>query len=428
MIAVASDGSAQVELGSDGITDITVNVLNDSNNQRHGEIDVSLKEVNNAQYEVIADSAKKAIGVEIEDAKAPIISITSEKHNGHITEGQSFAFKLKANIVPLTAISIDLEIDDEHGHFKEITPSKPIQMDNVTEASVVLATNDTSTAEHGEIEVSITGAGSSYTASDTDTITVGIKDTVKPRISISIEPDDKIVREGNSFTFSLLAAPAPFEPITVDITAIDVNDTGHLGALMDLDENLISVDSEDGSAQVEIGTGGLTQFTLKTNSDTDHKRHGDITISLKGVTNNADYQVTTTTSQQAVQVEVEDLVAPVISITSTKDGKSITEGDNFIFRLVADVIPLTPISVKLNLSEDDLGDYFQIVNQENVPISMHNVDSVDVTFNSVHTTGIIHNEIEISINDTDETTYSTSETQGSITVKIRDSVCTRCFN
>ena len=197
---------------------------------------------------------------------------------------------------------------------------------------------------------------------------------------------------------------------------------------MDSDENVISVGSEDGSAQVEIGTGGLSQFTLTTNNDSVNKQHGNIGISLNNVTNNADYQVNTSTSQQAVQVKVEDLVAPVISITSTKDGKSITEGDNFIFRLVADVTPLTPISVKLNLSEDDLGDFFQIVNQENVPISMHNVDSVDVTFNSVPTTGIIHNEIEISINDTDETTYSASETQGSITVKIRDSVCSCRFN
>ena len=422
-IAVASDGSAQVELGSDGFTDITVNVLNDSTNQRHGEIDVSLKEVNNASYEVIADSTKKTIAVKIEDAKPPIISITSTRDGGHITEGKSFTFKLKANIVPLTAISVDLEIDDERGHFKEITPGKPIEMDNITETTVDLATNDTSTPVHGEIEVSIKVTDTSYTPSSLDdSITVGIKDTIKPKVSISIEPEEKLLDEGNSFTFSLSAVPAPFEPITVDITATDVNDTGHLGALMDSDENVISVDSEDGSAQVEIGTGGLSQFTLTTNNDSVNKRHGEIKISLNSVTNEADYRVTTTTSQQEVKVKVEDLVAPVISITSTKDGKSITEGDNFIFRLVADVTPLTPISVKLNLSEDDLGDYFQIVNQENIPISMHDVDSVDVTFNSVPTTGINHNQITISINDINATTYSASGDLGSIIVKIRDSV------
>ena len=424
-ISVASDGSAQVNIGKDGFTDVTVNVVNDTANQRHGEIEVSLKEVNNADYEVNVDSTKKTIGVEIEDAKAPIISITSEQDGGYITEGLSFAFKLKANIVPLTAISVDLEIEDEHGHFKEITPSKPIQMDNVTEANVILATNDTSTAVHGEIEVSIKVADATYSESGTNnSITVGIKDTIKPKVSISIEPDDKIVDEGNSFTFSLSAVPAPFEPIIVDITAIDVNDTGHLGALMDSDENVISVGSEDGTAQVEIGTGGLSQFTLKTNNDSVNKQHGDIKISLKSVTNNADYQVTTTPSEQAVQVNVEDLVAPVISITSIKDGKSITEGESFIFSLESDLIVLTPIMVKLVASDttQNLGDFYQIVNQKNLPIAMHNVDSVDVTFESILTEGINHNQIEISINDTDETTYSASDTQGSIIVKIRDSV------
>ena len=423
-IAVASDGSAQVEISNSGTVDVSVAVSNDSTNLRHGEISVALKEVNNANYEVIVDATKKAIGVTIQDQIAPVISITSVKDDGHINEGESFDFRIEANILPITPISVALDIDDDDlGHYKSVSPTVPIAMHNVNFVDVTLATNNTSEINHGEIEVSITGAGSSYTESKTDnSITVGIKDTVKPKVSISVELADKIVSEGDSFIFSLSAVPIPFEPITVDITAIDVNDTGHLGVLMDSDENVISIGSEDGSGLVNIGTGGLSQFTLKTNNDSVNKQHGAIKISLNDITNRADYQVSTTTSEQAVQVNVEDLVAPVISITSIKDGKSITEGDDFIFKLVSDLYLLSPISVKLNLDDEDLGDYFQIVNQENVPISMHNVDSVDVTFESDDITGINHNQITISINDTDETTYSASGDQGSISVKIRDSV------
>ena len=424
-ISVASDGSAQVEIGKNGTMDVTVSVVNDTTNQRHGEIDISLKEINNAVYEVHADSIKKAIAVTVEDAKAPIISISSNKNDDHITEGESFAFRLSANIVPLTPISVDLDIEDEHGHFDEITPSKPVQMnkDNPT-VSVVLSTNDTTTPVHGEIEVSITGSGSTYTASDIDSITVGIKDTVEPKVSISIEPDDNIISEGDNFTFSLTASPAPFEPITVDITTIDVNDTEHLGSLKDSDDNIISIDTEDGSAQVEIGTGGFGEFTLDTNNDTDNKQHGEITVSLNSVTNEADYRVTTITSQQAVQVEIEDLVEPEISITSTKDGNSITEGESFIFRLESDLNLLTPISVNLATSDSagTLGDFYQIVGQENKPITMHNVDAVDVTFDSEVIAGIEHHQITISINDEGQSAYTADDEQDTITVKIRDSV------
>ena len=421
-ISLASDGSAQVEIGKDGSTDVTVNVVNDTNNQRHGEIDVSLKEVNNADYEVIVDSTKKTIGVTIEDAKPPIISITSEQDDGHITEGASFAFKLKANIVPLTAISVDLEIEDEHGHFKEITPSKPIQMDNVTEANVVLATNDTSTEAHGKIEVSIKVTDATYSESGTNnSITVGIKDTIKPIVSISIEPDDKIVGEGNSFTFSLSAVPAPNEPILVDLSAND-QDTGHIGEITYADADATPITRElDGSIQVEIGISGSVEISVSTNNDTSNKRNGLIQISLTDLTeeNRVFYAISGDSIKQEIAVKIEDKIAPVVSVTTTNTGLSVTEGEQFVFRVESDLEILTPISVKLDISSDS-GHFNQTTPA--VPIELINVDFIEVTLTTNNTTAVEHGEISISINTTDVSTYTKSTSNSSLNVRIRDSV------
>ncbi len=421
-ITVASDGSAEVEVGTSGSVDVTVATINDTTNKRHGEIEVSLVEGTYTDFTITSNLSQQAVIVEIEDQVASVISISSIKDGQSITEGGSFVFRIEADLIPISPISVELDIDDDSfGHYKSVSPTAPIAMHNVRIVDVTLVTNNTPEVNHGEIEVSIIVTQATYTASANDnSITVGIEDSEVPKVSISTpQAQNDIVKEGNSFTFHITASPVPFSPITVNITVAEVIDTNHLGQLSDSEANLIYV-SADGSAQVEIGTGGTGQFTLTTINDTTNKRHGNIGISLDAVSN-ADYEITTNVNQQAINVKVQDLATPIISISSIKDGNSITEGDNFSFRLEADLVVLTPIAVKLSLSDEELGDYIQ--DSTNAPISMHNVQFVDVIYDSSSSDDEVkHNEISISINDTDETTYTASETNNSITVKIRDSV------
>ena len=317
-----SDGSAEVEIGTSGSVDVTVATINDTTNKQHGEIKVSLVAGTYTDYAITTNTSQQVVEVKVEDLIAPEISISSTKDDSSITEGESFKFTVTADIVPLTAISVNLAIsDNSSGYFKSVTPTAPIAMHNVSSVEVTLATNNTTTEAHGAIEVSIdTTNVTTYSASTSNnSISVGIVDSVKPEISISSTQHDGIVTEGGSFTFTLTADPVPYSAIMVDITAVDAS-TGHLSSLTASDSSLITVAS-DGSAQVEIGTGGTAQVTVTTTNDIANVRHGVIDISLDDVTNAvytvvADPEDETDTLLNAIQVKIKDTVKPVISITN----------------------------------------------------------------------------------------------------------------
>ena len=375
---MASDGAAEVEIGTSGSSQITVSTNNDATNQRHGEIKVALVDGTYTDYTVSTTAAEKAVQVKVEDLVAPIISISSNKHNSHITEGGDFTFSVEANIVPLTPISVKLEIGDgDKGHYNSITPTAPIAMDNVQSVSVTLSTHNTTTAEQGKIEVSIDATNTTaYTASATNkSISVGIKDTTNPVVSITSTSNNGKVSEGNNFLFTVSSTPAPIEPISIAINVAELVATGHLSSLTDSASNAISVAS-DGAAEITIGTDGSTQITVATTNDSTNQRHGEIKVALVAGTY-TDYVISNNTAMQSVQVKIEDLVAPVISISSTKHDSHVTEGESFTFNVEANIIPLTAISVKLEIDDDDSGHYMSIV--PTAPIPMHNVNSVEVT-------------------------------------------------
>ena len=425
-ITVAPDGAAEVEIGTSGSVDVVVATTNDTTHKRHGEIKVSLDDGTFTDYAITTSTSQRVAQTKVEDLIAPDISISSTKDDSHITEGGSFKFLVEADIVPLTAISIELDIEDNSDHYKSIVPTAPIAMLNVSSVEVSMSTINTNSVEHGEIEITIDAPDTNkYSASRTnDSITVGIKDSVKPVISISSIKNNGLVTEGGSFTFTLTADPAPFSPILVDITAVDAG-TGHLGTLTNSDSSTITVEA-DGSAQVEIGTGGTANVTVTTLNDTTNIRHGVIDVSLDDDVTDADYEVATDPESEedeislsAIQVKIKDKTAPVISISAVKNVQSITEGGSFVFRIEANLIPLTPISVKLDIDDEDLGHY--LLTAPSGPIPMHNVQSVDVSLITTNTPTVEHGEIEVSIDDANTTAYSASTMHDSVTVGIKDS-------
>ena len=111
----------------------------------------------------------------------------------------------------------------------------------------------------------------------------------------------------------------------------------------------------DGSAQVEIGTGGTAQVTVTTTNDTVNVRHGVIDISIDSVTDAA-YTVVadpvdeTDTALNAIQVKIKDTVKPVVSI-STNSGIRYQKEIVFTFSLSSTPAPITPISVDFNVVE-----------------------------------------------------------------------------
>ena len=171
---------------------------------------------------------------------------------------------LKQILFRLNSIAVDLDITDSNlGHFKSVTPTEPVIIHNVDEfVDVTLATNNTTTATHGEIAVSFdtTNVAGYSTSTTDDSISVRIKDSVNPVVSIATTQPDGIVTEGGSFTFTLTATPVPFSAISVDITAVD-GGTSHLHSLVNSDSSNVTV-AADGSAEIGIGTDGSPRLLL----------------------------------------------------------------------------------------------------------------------------------------------------------------------
>ena len=437
-ISVASDGTAEVEIGTSGAVDVTVATTNDTTHKRHGEIKVSLDDGSFTDYALTTNTSQQAVQVKIVDLIAPDITISSAKDDSHITEGESFKFLVEADIVPLTAISVKLEIsDNSSGHYKSITPTAPIAMHNVGSVEVTLATNNTTAEAHSAIDVSIDAINvTTYTAATSNTsITVGIEDSVKPEVSIASTRHDGILTEGGSFTFTLTADPAPYSAIMVDITAVD-SGTSHLSSLTGSDSSAISV-AVDGSAQVEIGTGGTAQVTVATTNDTVNVRHGVIDISIDSVIDAA-YTVVadpvdeTDTTLNAIQVKIKDTVKPVVSITT--NSSKVSEGTNFTFSLSATPAPIVPITVDITAVELLVTGHLStltgpdssaisVASDGSAEIEIDTSGTVDITVATTNdTTNKRHGEIKVSLDDGTFTDYvlTTNTFQQAVQVKVKD--------
>ena len=437
-ITLNSEGGAQVQIGTSGSTQVTVTSINDSSNKRNGEISVSLDSVSSGSYSIPENSDEQAVVVKVADAVAPIVSITSMQDGSHVTEGQDITFKLEADIIPLNSISVDLDITDgDLGHFKSVTPTEPVTIHNVKYIDVSLATNNTTTAMHGEISVAFDSANiSGYTtATDDDSISVQIKDSIKPVVSIATTQTDGIVTEGGSFTYTLSSTPVPFSPISVDITAVD-NGSNHLLSMVYSDSSPITK-AADGSAEIGIGTDGSTTITVVTLDDGSHQRHGVIDISLDAVTDpTADYSVSTTTAQQAIQVKVKDKVTPVLSISSTSNNSKVSEGTSFTFTLATTPVPISPIMVDVNITElvatghlgsltDSASNTINVASDGAFEVEIGTSGSTQITVaTSNDATNQRHGEIKVTLVDGTYTDYSVSTTaaEKAIQVKVEDLV------
>ena len=404
-LGVLSD-SSPVEIGTNGIADVSVTTVADAVNIQHGLIDISLAEVISQDYELTADTASQSIQIKIKDNVNPVISITSTQNGQIITEGDSFEFSLEASFSPVVPISVDLTIDDgEIGHFNSLTPADPITISDANPVQVTVSTNNTTTAKQGQIQVSINDVDQfNYTASTSaNLIQVKIKDTVKPVVTISSLQNNGVVTEGESFAVTLSSTPAPITPIMVGITGTN-NATSHLGVLAN---------------QVEIDTTGTKSITVPTLIEANEKRHGAIKISLDAVNNSA-YEISTTLSEREINVTIRDRVTPVVSITSDDHNRSIIEGESFAIRLEANPTPIESIAVELELTTGTTGHFNRLSQSNPVTITDSGVAEITVLTNS--TTIRELGQIGIAVLSNDLTIYEKSSTAGAISVGIKDAI------
>ena len=386
----------------------TVTTLTDTKLVQHGTINIAIDDVSNADYEVTTSSSAQEINVKVRDQVVPVVSITSDKNNLSITEGETFTIRLVSVPAPVSDITVELAITEgSTGHFNRLSQSNPITISDSGVIDISVHTNSTTTRELGQLGFAVVSNDITiYSKSSTaGSISVGIKDAVKSVVSISSTKNNGVVNEGDSFDFRLSATPAPLEEIMVDITAVDQG-TGHLGVLSD-------------SGPVEIGTSGTADVTVTTIVDTVNIRHGAIDISLDEVVSQ-DYEVSSVTANKAIQVKIKDSVKPVISISSTKNNQIITEGGSFEFSLEASFAPVIPILVDLDINDSGLGHFKGLAPIK--PISISGTDPVNVTLSTNDTTTAEQGIVQVAINEGDQSDYTASSSTNSIQVKIKDTV------
>ena len=143
---------------------------------RHGVIDISIDSVTDAAYTVVADpvdgtdTVLNAIQMTIKDTIKPVISISSSKNNGSVSEGTSFTFSLSSTPAPVAPISVDITAVElvATGHLSSLTGpdlsaitvasdgSAEVEIGTSGSVDVVVATtNDTTNKRHGEIQISL---------------------------------------------------------------------------------------------------------------------------------------------------------------------------------------------------------------------------------------------------------------------------------
>ena len=401
--------SSQIEIGTSGSKQVTVETQNTTDDIQNSEITIGIDEVANSYYQAATLAVDREFRVIVKDSEIPVVSISASKNNQGITEGESFIFRLESEPAPINPIMVELDITESiPGYLNRISTSNPVMISSDGATDITVYTNQTSVRESSQIDIEIIGESSDvFEKSTTDgAISVEIKDQIKSVVSITSNQDNGVITEGEEFTLSLTALPAPLEPIFVDIIATD-SGTNHFAQLSE-------------PSPVEIGIDGESLVTVLTNQDATNVQHGAINIAIDDMLN-PNYEVTSEIADQSIQVTVKDQEAPVVSISPVKNGESITEGESFEFTLTANPVPLTPIEV--NLTAEDRGtNHFQGIDQSN-PIT---IDESGVNVVTVRTQNdedaLTSGWIDITVNGGDEAQYNVDETSFSISVRVLDAV------
>ena len=397
-----------------GTTQVTVNTRTLST-QSSGTISIGIGLGNT--YEISPNA--NAVSVDVKDQTAPVVSVVSPENGGSITEGDSFTFTVASNVIPQTPFDVEFIVTkSDTGHLGTLTiddpTTTPLLINQVTIGTtgsrvITVSTNNVSSEiEHGYITISLVNQLDSIYAisSGEREITVGVKDLVKPVVSISSTYDEGVISEGNDFVFTLTAIPAPQSPIFVQVSAGDLG-TNHFAGFST--EN-----------PVEIGENGITEVTVYTNSDVGNLQHGEINISIDEVTSEAEYLVSPLLSEQSIHVIVKDQVIPVVSISLQYNIDVVTEGESFNFVLQAIPVPLTPISVNVDIDDRGLN-HFANTSVEN-PIIIDSTGFTEVSVSTNNVSDIFkHGRIDLVVTSGDPMSYVPSLLNSSASVGIKDS-------
>ena len=407
-----------VSIGSDGILEITEQITLVEANQSDGQIDISILASGSSDY--TRSTNNRAIQITILDS-TPVVSIKSVINNQSIQEGDSFAITLEA--YPLTnSLVVALSYTNQSSHFASFSTGNYVTINANSDdlrgvREVTVNTRVLSNSDNGVISLRVgSSAHALYKLSTThNLVTVDVKDSTLPTVSISSASNGTSVTEGSSFTFTLTSDPIQTGSLDIEISVI-ASDTDHLGLLTIENPSTTTITGNT----VSLGTTGSRVVSVATNNVTARAEHGKIMIAVVSRSTSS-YVVSPTAGE--IEVKIKDASKPVVKISSSKNGGYINEGGRFDITLTAIPTPESPIFVRLT-AEDGGSQHFKSMS-ENLPIQI-GVDGVKtVTVSTFRVPAVQRGEIIISldsVNSNDDYTLSTEQAEQSIRVLVRDSV------
>ena len=294
----------------------------------------------------------------------------------NIEDASTLSFNIIASDVPTNNVDVNVLISESGGNFLTSSTVPPVRLDkgaddDMTLFTVPIADNDTGTV-NGDSTITVSlvdGEGYTLASPDNHKTTATVTDQTIPRVSIITVPEYAV--EGESFTFTISATPAPTGPdsyivsYTVGNGVVDGNTYAYYKDHTPAGGTLTT--STSGTVTINTTTPSH-QITVNTNTDlASTESDGQIDIQITG--GGTEYKPASNTATN-VTIQDEDLI-PKVSIDLTS-AATMEEGETAIFELTTKTPNTTSdIMVNFNVVQSSGGGDFigsRYTNPDPVPL------------------------------------------------------------
>ena len=325
-----SFSASPVEIPTTGSAQVTISTNSLATRDMMQALEISIDTAST----YVVSSTTGSISVNVEDNNMHTISITSPNHDDTIVEGAGFSFTLTATPPPTANLRVTLDVEttptgylgenfrptiviDKTGVFRLTVATDKLQrFDKVVRVVIGIADKPTlyvTSSEESSVTVSIAKLGESELS----------------RVSITSHADGVSVIEGQPFTLSLIAEPAPDSALEVMLTVPTSNLFDHA-----------SINS------IMIPVSGTIEIPVMTNK---LLNSGESETILIYIANSSNYFISATASQISTTIidEPSDRT-PTVSVHAARP--NIPMGRLASFNLLADPVPANAVTVNLSVS------------------------------------------------------------------------------
>ena len=246
----------------------------------------------------------------LEGTPSPAVPVVTATAGSRVSEGGDAVFTVTASPAPSQPLTVNLTVG-QWGHWGASTGSRTVTVPTSGSATVTVATSDDNVNEpDGSVGVTVDSGGGYTVSSIEGTAIVDVADDEGPS---PVAPEIRIaagsgVTEGGDAVFTVIASPAPSQPLSVSVR---VAQTGDFGAAT-------------GSQTVTVPTSGTATVTVSTSDDSADEPDGWVTVSVRP---GDGYAVESARGSASVGVaDDDDLPVPDVGCTEALAGSGTAQG------------------------------------------------------------------------------------------------------